>query len=43
MRPIQFLLLTNQTHFDLIADRRQNALSATFSQTQKIKCMRIGG
>lgn len=35
MRPIQLLLLTNQNHFDLIADRQQNALFYTFSQTQK--------
>jgi len=35
MRPIQLLLLTNQNHFDLIADRRQNALFDTFYQTQR--------
>jgi len=35
--PIQILLLTNQNHFDLIADRRQNALFDTFSETQKKK------
>jgi hypothetical protein len=42
VRPIQFLLLTNQNNFDLIADRRQNALFDTFSQTQKKNILESG-